>query len=214
MCIGLPLTLTKTYTTEECVKYTSIQYGKITIPYSEDTFITHYNGPTHGLFFSTAVFLGLNSICYLIILGCYIEIVRAVRRSSKRAGRSLEMQQQIKLTTKVTAIVVTDFCCWFPVIILGILVQLRVITLPPSVYAWCVTFVLPINSAINPYLYTITEIISEKRKKRQEENDNKKLNEMFQLRKRNEALNIKTGENNTKKTENVDSTISTISKTA
>ena len=124
------------------------------------------------------------------------------------------MQQQIKLTTKVTAIVATDFCCWFPVIILGILVQLRVITLPPSVYAWCVTFVLPINSAINPYLYTITEIVSEKRKKRKEENDNKRLKEMFQLRKRNEALNIKTRASSTQETENVGSSISTISKIA
>ena len=214
VCVGLPLTLIKTYVTNKIFKVKKIPHEYVSIYYKEHTFITRYNGSTNGLFFSTAVFLGLNSICYLIILGCYIEIVRAVRRSSKRAGRSLEMQQQIKLTTKVTAIVVTDFCCWFPVIILGILVQLRVITLPPSVYAWCVTFVLPINSAINPYLYTITEIISAKRKKRQEDNDNKKLNEMFQLRKRNEALNIKTGENSIQKTENVDSTISTISKTA
>ena len=74
------------------------------------------------------------------------------------------MKEQITLTTKVTAIVATDFCCWFPIIILGILVQTRVIELPPSVYAWCVTFVLPINSAINPYLYTIAEIVSKYRK--------------------------------------------------
>ena len=184
VCVGLPLSLTKTYITNHITNFKTIKYEYVWLFFNEHTFITHYNGSTHGLFFSTAVFIGLNSICYLIILGCYIEIVRAVRRSSKRAGRSLEMQQQIKLTTKVTAIVVTDFCCWFPVIVLGILVQLRVITLPPSVYAWCVTFVLPINSAINPYLYTVTEIVSEKRKKRKEENDNKKLIEMFQLRNR------------------------------
>ena len=74
------------------------------------------------------------------------------------------MKEQIRLTTKVTAIVATDFCCWFPVIILGILVQTRVIELHPSVFAWCVTFVLPVNSAINPYLYTIGEIVSKYRK--------------------------------------------------
>ena len=184
VCIGLPLTLTKTYKTNNIFNLKLVDVdGYLQMPYFQDTFITRYDSSTHGLFFSTAIFLGLNSICYLIILGCYIEIVRAVRKSSKRAGRSHEMQQQIKLTTKVTAIVATDFCCWFPVIILGILVQLRVITLPPSVYAWCVTFVLPINSAINPYLYTITEIVSEKRRKRKEVNDNKNLKEVFQLQK-------------------------------
>ena len=196
VCVGLPLTLIKTYVTNKIFKVKKIPHEYVEyvwIYYKEHTFITRYNGSTNGLFFSTAVFLGLNSICYLIILGCYIEIVRAVRRSSKRAGRSLEMQQQIKLTTKVTAIVVTDFCCWFPVIILGILVQLRVITLPPSVYAWCVTFVLPINSAINPYLYTITEIISEKRKKRQEENDNKKLKRNVPTAKKKRSLEHQNG---------------------
>ena len=106
------------------------------------------------------MFLGLNCICYLIILICYVEIVRLVLKSSKRAGINNEMKNQVKMTVKVAAIVLTDFLCWFPIIMLGILVQAGVLTLPPSVYAWCVTFVLPINSAINPYLYTISHLIS------------------------------------------------------
>ena len=70
------------------------------------------------------------------------------------------MKEQIRLTAKVAAIVLTDFACWFPIIIIGILVQAGALTLPPDVFAWCVTFVLPINSAINPYLYTIAAIIN------------------------------------------------------
>ena len=72
----------------------------------------------------------------------------------------------MRLTRKIIAIVATDFVCVFPLIVLGILVQLRLIELPASVYAWSVTVVLPINSAINPYLYTIAEIIVNKRKKK------------------------------------------------
>ena len=74
------------------------------------------------------------------------------------------MKEQIRLTLRVGMIVVTDFLCWFPVIILGILVQTRVLTLPPAVFAWCVTFVLPFNPVINPYLYTISDIISNRNK--------------------------------------------------
>ena len=164
VCIGLPLALTKNYTVESQHTLLSIQFGDRFETEYVDVFITHEKGLVNGQFFSTAVFLGLNCFCYLIILGCYIEIVRDVRKSSKQAGRSQEMKEQIRLTTKVTAIVATDFCCWFPIIILGILVQTREIELPPSVYAWCVTFVLPINSAINPYLYTVAEIVSSYRK--------------------------------------------------
>ena len=92
-----------------------------------------------------------------------MEIVRTVLNSSKQAKLDKEMKDQVRMTAKVAAIVATDFCCWFPIIIMGILVQTSVVTLPTSVYAWSVTFVLPINSAINPYLYTISAIISDKK---------------------------------------------------
>ena len=165
VCIGLPLTLTEIYETRKST--TRIVFENAYV--SKDSFTTQYTGLDDGLYFSSAVFLGLNCACYLIILACYIEIIRAVKKSSQRSGRSQETKEQIRLTTKVTAIVATDFFCWFPVIVLGILVQTRVIELPPSVFAWCVTFVLPINSAINPYLYTIADAVSEYRKGKQGE---------------------------------------------
>ena len=158
VCIGLPLALTKTYSYEKTTA--TIRPENTNLRYFKDSFTTEFEGLVNGLYFSTALFLGLNCICYLIILGCYVEIVRAVMKSAKQSGRTPDMDEQIRLTRKVTAIVATDFLCIFPIIVLGILVQTRVIELPPSVYAWSVTFVLPINSAINPYLYTIAEIIS------------------------------------------------------
>ncbi len=88
------------------------------------------------------------------------------------------------MTLKIAAIVLTDFLWWSPIIILGILVQCRVIVLPASVFAWCVTFALPINSAINPYLYTIAAVISEYQKKKTDKSIHTNLS-------RNENKNIK-----------------------
>ena len=170
VCIGLPLSLIEIYDNKETSYERVFSFAAANIRREDTIFTTQNKGLSNGLFFSTALFLGLNCVCYMIILACYIEIVRAVRASSKDSGRSQEMAEQIKLTVKVTTIVATDFFCWFPIILLGILVQLRVIQLPPSVYAWCVTFVLPINSGINPYLYTITEVVSEYRKKLKKKN--------------------------------------------
>ena len=55
-------------------------------------------------------------------------------------------------------------------------------------FAWCVTFVLPINSAINPYLYTIAAIINNRLKRariapveNQQENTNMTSNRGGQL---------------------------------
>ena len=164
VCIGLPLALTKTYSTKQ---NTTLLYIENTdFANDKNVYTTEFTGLVNGLYFSSALFLGVNGICYLLIFGCYIEIFRAVRRSAKTSGRTPDADEQMKLTRKVTAIVATDFLCWAPVIIMGILVQTRVTELPPSVYAWSVTFVLPLNSAINPYLYTIAEIVTNYQKKR------------------------------------------------
>ncbi len=162
VCIGLPLAKLEAFSSSRlnnlhCTEYSYFCFLLDIVKSKSEGLIT-------GMYFSTAVFLGLNCICYLIILGCYIEIIRVVSQSSKTAGVNKEMREQIKLTIKVSAIIATDFFCWFPVIVLGILVQVGVVILPPSVFAWCVTFVLPINSAINPYLYTISHVISDRRK--------------------------------------------------
>ena len=162
VCIGLPLALVERFHTEEL----SEQVFTSGASYFKNTFRTRSLGNVPGMYFSSALFLGLNCFCYLIIFACYFEIIRAVFKSSKRAKLNKDMKDQVRMTVKVAAIVATDFCCWFPVILLGILVQARILTLPPSVFAWCVTFVLPINSAINPYLYTISAIISERKRQR------------------------------------------------
>ena len=173
VCIGLPLALTKSYSTTDFIEKVTLP-GTIGALYYRPLFTTTYQGLVTGMYFSTALFLGLNCVCYLVILVCYVLIFRAVQKSSKQSGRTVEMAEQIKLTTKVTAIVATDFLCWFPIIILGILVQTRVLTLPSSIYAWAVTFVLPINSGINPYLYTISDVISNYRKKQKKTRLSKK----------------------------------------
>ena len=163
VCIGLPLNLIEMF--EKSISEEKIGGASGTdFFYYKYTVQSQSQGKVLGIYFASAMFLGLNCICYLIILLCYIEITRVACKSSKRAGVNKEMKQQIRMTAKVAAIVLTDFLCWFPIILLGILVQAKVLTLPPSVFAWCVTFILPINSAINPYLYTIAQLISNYRK--------------------------------------------------
>ncbi|KAJ8302246.1 hypothetical protein KUTeg_021233 [Tegillarca granosa] len=48
-------------------------------------------------------------------------------------------------------VVLTDFLCWFPVGIMA------------DVYVWVTVFVIPINSALNPFLYTFSSILKRKR---------------------------------------------------
>ena len=119
----------------------------------------------------------VNLVCFLTILICYVEIIRAVRKSSREAGRSQDMEEQVRLSVRVAAVVITDFCCWIPLIIIGILGQSGLISLKRAGFATISTFLMPINSAINPFLYTIAYVIGDWRKRKREregaENDDR-----------------------------------------
>ncbi len=77
-----------------------------------------------GLYYATALFLGLNGICFFVILVRYIEIIRYAVKSSKRVGLKNNLKKEITMTLKVAAIVLTDAFCWCPIIVFGTLVQL------------------------------------------------------------------------------------------
>ena len=167
VCIGLPLALIKAHSVTIYKEMMMNPQGRFW--YEKQEVESEYLGEISGMYFSSAVFLGLNCICFLIVALCYVEIVRDVIKSPNvRVGISNNIKEEIRLTVNVSVLILTDFVCWFPIIILGILVQAKVLTLPPSVFAWCVTFILPINSAINPFLYTIAYAISNYQKQVQE----------------------------------------------
>ena len=63
---------------------------------------------------------------------------------------------QIKLAIRMALIVGTDFICWMPIIIMGLLSATGAAKIPADMYAWTAVFILPLNSSLNPYLYTFS----------------------------------------------------------
>ena len=157
VCIGLPLAQVIHHKTQTIEASSNVWWE------DAKTFkVIESSGQSPGLYFSVAVFIAFNMFCFLLILACYIGLIRAVYKTSSEAFRQREMTEEIRMTLKVSAIVLTDFFCWFPICLMGALVQISLIELPNSVFAWAVTFVLPINSAINPFLYTIVTVITDR----------------------------------------------------
>ena len=150
VCVGLPLirksTDLQSQVDEETYNTIGIQQQKIVAASSASTWQ-----------YSTAIFLGVNLICFTITLVAYVSIFIKVRFSSAQVGRTSYSANEIKMALKLSLIVATDFFCWMPIIILGIVVQANYVYISSDVYAWLVALVLPINSAINPYLYTIVD---------------------------------------------------------
>ena len=148
VCIGLPLTTKST-------GLDSIQSEDISNPLgTQQLTLSQGTDKKPAWILSVVVFLGVNLFCFLIVLFCYVAIFVSVKRSGK-IRKSSHRNREIKMAVKMALIVGTDFACWMPVIIMGILSQTNTIKIGADVYGWIVVFVLPINSSLNPYLYTI-----------------------------------------------------------
>ena len=119
-----------------------------------------------GWEYSAFIFIGINLIAFLIMTCCYISIYFKAQTSSKSVGRRSEAHaNQIQLAIRMSILVFSDMCCWMPVIVMGILSLTKVVEIPPTSYAWTAVFVLPLNSSLNPYLYTILSRKLNKRRK-------------------------------------------------
>lgn len=108
-----------------------------------------------GWEYSVAVFIVFNGAAIFFIFVAYTAIFIKVQQSAKGVRNS--RSKSSSLGRRVVFVVMTDFLCWMPVIVIGIL------SLAGSfkdstgqVYAWIAVFVLPVNSSINPILYTFS----------------------------------------------------------
>ncbi|KAG5326923.1 RXFP1 protein, partial [Acromyrmex heyeri] len=105
-----------------------------------------------GWEYSAFIFLGLNLIGLMIIGYVYIAMFTSIWRTRRATPLSVGDSE---FALRFFLIVLTDAACWVPIIALKILAMMKY-PVPPDLHAWIVIFILPVNSAVNPLLYTFT----------------------------------------------------------
>ncbi|XP_055798722.1 relaxin receptor 1-like isoform X5 [Salvelinus fontinalis] len=104
--------------------------------------------------YSTGIFLGLNLFAFIMIVFSYTSMFYSVQKTAKTARQSI-YNKEVSIAKRFFFIVFTDAMCWTPIFLLKILSLLQV-EIAGTIVLWVVIFILPINSALNPILYTIT----------------------------------------------------------
>ena len=125
VCIGLPLALTRPFNTTEFFKSTYISdFSLVAVGFS-----TEYKGLITDPGYGHVFFYHTVSWAQFWLLPWYHGMLYSNFNRNSKIINPIRPHgwndRQIKLTTKVSVIVATDFWCWFPIILLGILVQLR-----------------------------------------------------------------------------------------
>ncbi|KAI4874584.1 hypothetical protein NFI96_000021 [Prochilodus magdalenae] len=106
--------------------------------------------------YSTGIFLGLNLVAFLIIVVSYSSMFYSIYKTGINATElRSRLHKDVAVANRFFFIVFTDALCWIPIFLVKILSLLEV-EIPGTITSWVVIFILPINSALNPILYTLT----------------------------------------------------------
>ena len=122
-----------------------------------------------GWEYSVAIFVGLNMVFVLFIISVYLIIFfntftskwrltyQGTSRERKMKAKSLNIRREASIAKRIVFIIVTDVLGWAPIMALGMRSAIDQQFSPRGdIAVWMAVFVLPINSVLNPILYTLT----------------------------------------------------------
>ncbi|XP_067903309.1 relaxin receptor 1 isoform X2 [Heterodontus francisci] len=105
--------------------------------------------------YSTGIFLGLNLLAFIVIVFSYTSMFYSIHKTGAQSAERSLFSREVAIAKRFFFIVFTDALCWIPIFLMKLMSLLEV-EIPGTVTSWVVIFILPINSALNPILYTIT----------------------------------------------------------
>ncbi|XP_051486252.1 relaxin receptor 1-like isoform X1 [Apus apus] len=105
--------------------------------------------------YSATIYLGLNLAAFITILFAYSGMFYSIHITASKTAERGVCSREVAIAKRFFFIVFTDALCWIPIFLLKLLSLLQV-EIPGTITSWVVIFILPINSALNPILYTIT----------------------------------------------------------
>ena len=95
-----------------------------------------------------------NMLCFIFIAVGNLEIYRRSAKSSANVHSNRSEQQLARMQKRIVLIIATDFCCWIPICIMAYMSLEGYDLSTDTVFAVTLSFLLQINSALNPFLFS------------------------------------------------------------
>ena len=118
--------------------------------------------------YSIGIMIILNFVLFLLIAVGQLIIYWSIRTNSMCSADAVANRKSKDLTIarRLLTVVTSDFLCWFPVGLLGLLAS-QGVAIPGEINVAMAIIALPLNSTLNPFLYTLN-LIQERRRKAKE----------------------------------------------
>ena len=118
-----------------------------------------------GKVYSLGVFIVFNFFLFVLIAAGQAFIYWSVQKNALVTDSS-KLSRDVTIARRLISVAVTDFLCWFPIGLCGLL-ALANIPIPREMNVAFAIFVLPLNSALNPFMYTLNMLMEKRRKSRE-----------------------------------------------
>ncbi|XP_026640613.1 relaxin receptor 2 [Microtus ochrogaster] len=105
--------------------------------------------------YSLGIFLGVNLLAFFVIVFSYVAMFCSIQKTALQTEVRNHIRKEVAVANRFFFIVFSDAICWIPVFVVKTLSLLKV-EIPGTITSWIVVFFLPVNSALNPILYTLT----------------------------------------------------------
>ncbi|XP_070177758.1 relaxin receptor 2-like [Littorina saxatilis] len=120
-----------------------------------------------GRSYSFGVMIVLNFVLFALMAVGQVFIYTSIQSSRISLGPdSSRKEQDVNIARRLITIAVTDFLCWFPIGLLGLLAA-KGVAVPGEVNVALAILVLPLNSALNPFLYSLNMLLERRRRARE-----------------------------------------------
>ena len=117
--------------------------------------------------YSFGVMIVFNFVLFFVVATGQAFIYHSVRINSMTVNTSQKVHD-VTIARRLLTVVVSDFLCWFPIGLLGLLASAGVPISGEANIAVAI-FILPLNSALNPFLYTFNVLVERHRKEKEEQ---------------------------------------------
>ena len=118
--------------------------------------------------YSFGVIIVFNFFLFALIAAGQACVYLSVRANRMTATDSSKQAQDVRVARRLITIALSDFMCWFPVGLLGLLAS-GGYPIPGEVNVVLVILVLPLNAALNPFLYTVNTLLERRQREREKQ---------------------------------------------
>ncbi|KAH9510382.1 hypothetical protein Btru_043002 [Bulinus truncatus] len=129
-----------------------------------------YYNQEPGWTYAMSIFIILNFVIFtLIATGQAAIYIAATTGNTTLVVNQSKRKRDVDVAKQLCLIAMSNFLCWFPVSLIGLL-SMTGSSVSLETFAWIVVFVLPLNSAVNPNIYTIPFVYKKWKQFKEEKN--------------------------------------------